>query len=227
VALFARDAAPGGADSVSVYVVEDHRLLREGTATMLAGHGFRVVGAASGGPEALEEIEGAQPRVVLLDSGLPDAAGIAAELKLRAPLTDVIAMSFLPDHARLVEFIRAGVAGFILKDATAAETVATIRRVVAGAPALPRALGGLLASHVASQAAAKDPPAVRHAARLTRREREVVALIADGLSNKEIAVRLHLATDTVKTHVHGVLEKLGLKTRLQIAAYAHGRGEEP
>ncbi len=102
-----------------------------------------------------------------------------------------------------------------------------MRRVAAGAPALPRVLGGRLLSHVASQSHSIANREARAYARLTRREREVIGLIADGLGNKEIAARLHVATHTVKSHVHAILEKLGLRTRLEVAAYAHAQASPP
>ncbi len=206
---------------MTVYVVEDHRLLRESTAAMLATEGFEVVGAARTNEQALREVPPLAPRVVLLDAGLGDSVEALAQLRRAAPETHVIAASFDPGQNGLVRFIHAGAAGFILKDATAAEIVGTIHRVAAGAPALPRELGRLLYSHVASQSRNGGRRDVAAAARLTRREREVIALIADGLSNKEIASRLHVATHTVKSHVHGILEKLGLRTRLEIAAHVH------
>ena len=206
-----------------VYLVEDNRLLRDSTAAMLEACGFTVVGAARTCDEALRNLERARPRIVLLEAGLNDGVQSVTRFREAAPEADVVVMNFLPSHERLVGFIRAGVAGFILKDATVNEIAGTLRRVVAGAPALPRALGGLLFSHVASQSASPARREAKTDAILTRREREVVELISDGLSNKEIADRLHVATHTVKSHMHAVLEKLGLRTRLEVAAYAHAQ----
>ena len=214
-----------GALAVPVYLVEDNRLLREGTAAMLEASGHRVAGAARSCDEALRELGRARPRLVLLEAGLVDGFQTVGRLREAAPGADVVVMNFLPSHESAVGFIRAGVAGFILKDATGHEIAATIRRVVGGAPALPRVVGGLLFSHVASQSRGLLRRETAAHARLTRREREVIELIADGLSNKEIADRLHIATHTVKSHVHAVLEKLGLHTRLEVAAYAHTQAE--
>jgi DNA-binding NarL/FixJ family response regulator len=217
-----------GEDAVLVYLVEDNRLLREGLAAMLEASGFSVVGAARNADEAVRDLGRVQPKVVLLEAGLDDSVAAVSRLREAAAAADVVLMNFLPNHDHLLGFVRAGVAGFVLKDATAEEIVATIRRVVSGAPALPRALGSLLLSHVASQSRRHEQREARGEARLTRREREVIDLIADGLSNKEIADRLHVANPTVKSHVHAILEKLGLRTRLEVAAYAHapsgGRG---
>jgi len=203
-----------------VYLIEDNRLLRDSIADVLRSEGFRVVGVSRGADEALAALERARPKVVLLEAGLADSVSIAEELRRTRPDAKVVAMNFVPSHEGLVAFIRAGVAGFTLKDATADAFVASVRRVVDGAPALPRALGGLLFHHVA-QSRGRPSPDARGRARLTRRECEVIDLIADGLSNKEIADRLHVATHTVKSHVHGVLGKLELRSRLEVAAYAH------
>ena len=214
----------GNANGVLVYLIEDSRLLRDGLATMLRSQGFKVVGAVRNAGEALRDLQRTRPDVVLLEAGLPDSVRAVAQLRQAVPEVRVIAMNFPPTHEGLVAFIRAGVAGFMLKDGTLEGMVGTIRRVVEGAPALPRVLGGLLFSHLAAQSQRWAGRELRPSARLTRREREVASLIAEGLSNKEIADRLHLATPTVKTHVRGVLEKLALHTRLEVAAYAHSEG---
>lgn len=217
----AADSTRKDARATPVYLIEDNRLLRDSIAAVLKAEGFRIVGAARGADDALPALERAKPSVVLLEAGLADSIGLAEELRRAWPDTKVVAMNFLPSHEGLVAFIRAGVAGFTLKDASADAFVASVRRVVEGAPALPRALGGLLFHHVAEQSRGRPKPDGKDGARLTRREREVIELIADGMSNKEIADRLHVATHTVKSHVHGVLGKLALRTRLEVAAFAH------
>ena len=116
--------------------------------------------------------------------------------------------------------MKAGVSGFILKEATLDELVGTIRTVAAGAKVLPHSLAGMLFTDIAKRTVQRGTPEPAESERLTRREREVIELISDGLSNKEIAQRLCIAISTVKGHVHSILEKLTLRTRLQIAAYA-------
>ena len=103
----------------------------------------------------------------------------------------------------------------------------TIRSVALGADVVPPALTGTLLTHIAQQAAGRPMPGVAEAVRMTKREREIMNLIAEGLSNKEIAQRLSIATYTVKSHVHNILEKLALHSRLQIAAYTHKAGGLP
>jgi DNA-binding NarL/FixJ family response regulator len=129
-------------------------------------------------------------------------------------------MDVLPVPEELHDFVNAGASGFIAKDATLDAFVSTVRWVASGTDVLPSALTRTLFSHIAKLALDRKPAEVAEAVRMTARERVVFDLIADGLSNKEIAQRLHLATNTVKGHVHNILEKLALHTRLQIAAYA-------
>jgi len=159
--------------------------------------------------------------VVLVDLGLrnQDSLHAVETVKRASPDARVIVMDLLPVQEDVVEFVNAGVSGFILKDATLDDFVRTINAVAEGTTVLPPALAGTLFSQI-SQRVVKRGQAVA-AVRMTQREREIISLITEGLSNKEIARRLHIATHTVKSHVHNVLEKLALHTRLEIAAYAH------
>jgi DNA-binding NarL/FixJ family response regulator len=150
-----------------------------------------------------------------------------ASLTLAAPATRVVMMDLLPVQEDFGAFITAGASGFILKDATVEDFVATIRSVAAGIDVVPRALTGSLLSLVAEHAVVRRTPALLGAMRMTAREQEITALIAEGLSNKEIALRLNIATYTVKSHVHNILEKLALHTRLEIAAHAHRSEARP
>jgi len=134
-------------------------------------------------------------------------------------------MDLHPVHEEIAQFVNVGVAGFILKDATFEDFVGTIRSVADGAQVLPPRMTGTLFSQIASVAVKRGRAAALEAVRMTQREREVIALIAVGMSNKEIAQRLNIATDTVKSHVRNVMEKLALHTRLQISAYAHDQDE--
>jgi DNA-binding NarL/FixJ family response regulator len=149
---------------------------------------------------------------------------VAEHVKKEFPESKVIVMDLLPVHEDLVEFVNAGVSGFIMKDASLDELVDTIRSVVKGLHVLPPQMTGRLFSEIARSAVARGRPKALDAVRMTPREREVINLIAGGLGNKEIAGRLRIATHTVKSHVRNIMEKLMLHTRLQIAAYAHTEG---
>jgi DNA-binding NarL/FixJ family response regulator len=167
------------------------------------------------------------PRVVLLDVGLQDrnSLRLAETVKKEMVGSRVIVMDLLPVHEEIAEFVNAGVAGFILKDATFEDFIATIRSVADGAQVLPPRMTGTLFSQIAQVAIKRGRTAALEEVRMTQREREVIALIAVGLSNKEIATRLNIATDTVKSHVRNVMDKLALHSRLQIAAYAHSHDD--
>ena len=168
----------------------------------------------------------AKPQVLLLDVGLrdQDSLGVAAALKLEHPGAKIIVMDLLPVNEEIMEYVNAGVSGFVLKDATFDEFVGTIRAVAAGSKVLPSRLTESLFSQIAREAVAQEPAHVVEDVRMTPREREVIDLIGEGLSNKELAQRLNIATHTVKSHVRNVMEKLALHTRLQIAAHSHRQG---
>jgi DNA-binding NarL/FixJ family response regulator len=130
-------------------------------------------------------------------------------------------MDLLPAQEDVIGFIKAGASGFIVKDATIDDFVRTIRSVAEGADVVPPSLTATLLSHIVDQAVSRSTEAVLEAVSMTKREREITSLIAEGMSNKEIAQRLNIATYTVKSHVHNILEKLALHSRLQIAAHSY------
>jgi two-component system NarL family response regulator len=207
--------------SIIVAIIDDNRLVREALASLLGRlPDLRVVTAATASPAFLAE---AAPHVLLLDVGLgdEDSLKVAAAIRDTAPETKVVMMDLIPVSAEIVEFVNAGVCGFVLKDATFDECVATIRAVAAGEKVLPPRLTESLFSQIAQEVDSRGRTQVMEDVRMTRREREVIELIGEGLSNKEIAQRLNIATHTVKSHVRNVMEKLALHTRLQIAAYSH------
>jgi DNA-binding NarL/FixJ family response regulator len=218
---------PAMADRIRVLVVEDNRLLRDGLAALLdAQPDFEVV-AAEGPDTGLLRVQETKPHVVLVDASLGSRSshGLVAGVRSAAPEARVIVMDLLPVEDDVVEFAKAGASGFVAKGAGIDDLVATVRSVAAGAEVVLPPLTGALFSYIAKRAVGRRDAAATSAARLSKREREVIDLIAEGLSNKEIARRLHIATDTVKSHVHNILEKLALRTRLQIAAHAHRAGE--
>ncbi|HKI95849.1 MAG TPA: response regulator transcription factor [Gemmatimonadales bacterium] len=210
---------------ISVALIEDNRLVRDGIATLLRQlPDLEVVAATPRGDTTL--LKEVKPHVVLLDLGLRkgDSLRVAETLRTELPETKIIVMDLLPVHEDVVEFVHAGVSGFIMKDATVDDLVQTIRTVAQGAPVLPPEMTATLFSQIARDAVVIGRRKVLDSVRMTRREREVIGLIAEGLSNKEIAAQLHIATHTVKSHVRNIMEKLTLHTRLQIAAFAH-RGD--
>lgn len=184
-----------------------------------------VVLCAAGVDAAL--LADARPQVLLLDVGLEDenCLRLAETVQRDMAGTHVIVMDLLPAHEEVVQFVNAGVAGFILKDASLDDFVETVRAVARGERVLPTRMTGTLFSQIARVAVERGEAAALEAVRMTQREREVIANISVGMSNKEIAQEMNIATDTVKSHVRNVMDKLALHSRLQIAAYAHQRAD--
>jgi DNA-binding NarL/FixJ family response regulator len=210
---------------ISVALIEDNRLVRQGISALLQElPDLEVVAERASGDTS--RLKGVHPDVVLLDLGLRngDSLQVAKNVMTQFPQSKIIMMDLLPVQEEIVEFIHVGVAGFIMKDATLEDLVSTIRSVAQGANVLPPPMTRTLFSQIARDAVAKGEPEALASVRMTPRERDVINLIAEGLSNKEIAGRLHIATHTVKSHVRNIMEKLTLHTRLQIAAFAHKGG---
>lgn len=218
---------PAGPPAISLVLIEDNRLLREGlTALIHAQPGFRVLAASADADEALQKVREARPDVVLLDLGLEDhdSLRLTASVHGEVPAARVIVMGLLPIQEDVANFVRAGASGFIMKDASLEELFATIRTVAAGGEVLPRALTTSLFTQIASNLPGGAKTKLIEAVKLTARERQVIDLLGEGLSNKEIAIRLRIAIHTVKSHVHNILEKLALHTRLEVAAFSHSGG---
>jgi DNA-binding NarL/FixJ family response regulator len=208
---------------IRVLLIEDNRILREGISAMLNDQPDIRAVAASGNGDALEKAKSVKPQVVLLDLGLRSQSSlrIAETIKKRFPQAEIVVMDLIPVQAEVIEFVKAGVSGFILKDATIEDFLQTIRSVADGKKVLPPPLAESLFSHIvefAVQTGKADR--LMKAVKLTKREHEVVNLISRGMSNKEIAGELNIAVHTVKSHVHNTLEKLALQTRLELASFA-------
>jgi len=215
-------------ETISLVVIDDNRLLREGLAHLIREHrDFNILAASADADEALRKVREAKPDVVLLDYGLEehDSLALTATVHKEVPEAKVIVLGLLPLEEDIVSFVRAGASGFIMRDATFEEFVRTIRSVVGGMVVLPAQLTGSLFNQIAKQAGRRNAPRELESIRLTQRERQVIDLIAEGLSNKDIAARLHIAVHTVKSHVHNVLEKLALHSRLEVAAFSRNQGE--
>ncbi len=212
---------------IRVLVIEDNRLLREGITVMLNEQPDIRVVSSSGNGDAMEKAKKLKPQVVLLDLGLrsQNSLRIAGLIKKEFPEAQIVVMDLMPAQSEVVEFVQAGVAGFILKDATIEDFLSTIRSVAKGKKVLPSTLTESLFSHIVEYAVhSSKADRLMKAVRLTKREHEVVNLIARGMSNKGIAKELHIAVHTVKSHVHNILEKLALHTRLEIASFALTEG---
>jgi len=206
-------------------VIEDNRLLRDGIAAMLNEQpDIMAVAALGAGETVLQKIQALKLNIVLLDLGLrsQNSLEVVRSIKSKSREVRIIVMDLVPTQADILDFVTAGVSGFILKDASISDFLKTIRSVASGGKILPSHLTGSLFSQIVEHAIkGRGTSRVIESVRMTKRERQVIELIADGLANKEIAQSLHLSTYTVKSHVHNILEKLAMHTRVQIAGYAH------
>jgi DNA-binding NarL/FixJ family response regulator len=209
--------------SIRIFIADDNRLLREGLASMLAEiEDITVVGMASSGGQALDQIQQLLPEVALIDIGMPDKDGLDVTQTLhdKLPVVKVIILG-MPDLTdEIMACIEAGAAGYVLKEASFEYLVESIRSVQRGESFCSPRMAASLFSRIAELAGERIPES---SVKLTPREVEVINKIADGLSNKEIAAQLYIEEQTVKNHIHNILDKLQLHNRLEAVQYARER----
>jgi DNA-binding NarL/FixJ family response regulator len=210
-------------EPIRVLIVDDHTVVRLGLRTLLSHTaGFRVVGEAQTVAEAVQLNEQTRPDVVLMDVRLPDGSGVEACRRIKAdhPETRVVMLTSYSDEEAIVGAVMAGASGYLLKQADAERLTQSIRDAAAGDSTLdPRAAGALLTQF--RELSAKQAEA--ELAGLTDRERRMLALIAEGYTNRAIGEVLHLSEKTVRNHVSQLLRKLGFQRRSQAAAWAGQR----
>ena len=214
-----------------ILLVDDHALFREGVQGLLAAQpDLDVVGGASSVTEAIARARELRPDLILMDFGLPDGTGLDATMAILAdlPQVKIVFLTFHDDDERLFAAIRAGAKGYLLKSVTSAELLAFLRGVGRGQAALTPVMTTRILDEFARQ---PRPPAHPQAVHneLTPREREVLAQLATGASNHDIARRLVISENTVKNHVRSILAKLNLPNRREAARrYQHGQmGTQP
>jgi DNA-binding NarL/FixJ family response regulator len=209
---------------IKVLLIEDNRLLREGTTALLnEQEDIRAI-SSPGNKSALDKAKKLGPDVVLLDLGLKsnNSLKVLELIKKQHPLTEVVVMDLIPVHSEVVEFVKAGVSGFILKDATLDEFLHTIRSVVKGVKILPPTIADSLFSQIVEHALQNGKiDEVMSTLKMTTREHDVISHIAAGRSNREIAGSLNIAVYTVESHIRHILDKLALHTRLELAMLTH------
>lgn len=217
--------------TVDVLIVDDDPLVRAGLTMMLGGApDIRVVAEAGDGAEVPALVDRHRPHVVLMDIRMPAVDGLTATEAVRArrDAPEVLVLTTFDADRHVLRALRAGAAGFLLKDTPPAQIVAAVRQVADGTPVLSPAVTKRLIARVAETET--DTRKARAAARLAvlnDREREVAVEVGKGSSNAEIAAALHLSVPTVKTHVSGILTKLDLNNRVQIALLTHDAGLLP
>lgn len=209
---------------IRILLIEDNRLLREGIAAILKEqHDIRVIAASGNGENTLLKIHNLKPNVILLDLGLrsQNSLRVVELVKKEFPKAKVIVMDLAPVQADIIQFVRAGASGFILKDATLDDFLGTIRAVAEGAKVLPPKLTESLFTQIIEHAHSVGKVNLKNGVRMTERERDVIRHLSDGLTNKEIGQRLSVSPHTIKSHVRNIMEKLALHTRLEVANYAY------
>jgi DNA-binding NarL/FixJ family response regulator len=208
---------------IRVLVAEDQTLMRQGLKTILElEDGFTVVGEAADGQEACERALALRPDIVLMDVQMPRTNGVAATARIVAqlPATRVIILTTFDYDEYVFDGIKAGARGYLLKDTPADELLAAIRKVHAGESIIQPSV----ATRLIAEFTRRNAPAAPEYEALSEREVDVLRLLADGLSNREIAARLVLAEGTVKNHVSTILDKLHAANRTQAARVAREQG---
>jgi len=203
---------------IRVLIADDHLVVREGLRTILdAAPDLELAGEASDGAEAVQLAGELSPDVVLMDLRMPNVDGIEAiqQIKDRYPEVEIVILTTYDDDEHIVRGLRAGARGYLLKDSGRNILFETIRAAARGESLLPSAVVEKVVAHLAEPKAAPI-----QAGTLSAREQEVLALLADGAANKEIAARLHIAERTVKAHVTSIFNKLGVNSRAEAVAVA-------
>jgi DNA-binding NarL/FixJ family response regulator len=210
-------------EEVTVLVVDDQRLVREGIASLLdIQDGIRVLGMARNGQEAVQQASTLSPDVILMDVRMPLMDGIAATIEIRRVLQDcrILMLTTFDDEEYIIKSLQAGASGYLLKDMPAADLAQAVRLTHAGISQLAHSVAGKLVNKIEQGSGeAAESPAVD--VDLTERELEVLRLLATGATNREIAEQLFVSEGTVKNHVSSILGSLGLRDRLQAALFAH------
>ncbi len=212
-------------DPIRLLIVDDQRLMREGLRTLLElERGFEIVGEAGDGQAALEAYAELQPDMVLMDIRMPGMDGVEATRRLHDawPNARVIILTTFNDDAYVFEGLRAGALGYLLKDVSGQELANAVRTVASGGALIDPSVARKVVDEFARLAPPARPPDAGLAEPLSERERDVLRLLAEGLSNREIGLKLSLTEGTVKNYVTNVLQKIGVRDRTQAAL----RGKE-
>jgi two-component system NarL family response regulator len=211
------------AEAIRVLICDDHALFRRGLAMVLESEdGIEVVGEASDGDEAVASAEELVPDVVLMDVRMPKRSGIEATRAIAEvlPTARIVMLTVSDEEDDLYDAIKAGAAGYLLKEISIEEVAGAIRQVVDGQSLITPSMASKLLAEFTNLAKKADARQAVISPKLTTRELEVLKLVAQGMSNKEIAAELYISENTVKNHVRNILEKLHLHSRMEAVVYA-------
>ncbi|WP_435210440.1 response regulator [Streptomyces sp. bgisy034] len=215
------DSAPAGGDPIRVFLMDDHEVVRRGVRDVLNDEpDITVVGEAGTAEQALVRVPALRPQVAVLDVRLPDGDGVTVCRELRSSLPELacLMLTSFDDEEALLDSIMAGASGYVLKQIQGSDLVSAVRTVAAGQSLLdPSATTRLMARLRAGEQPEPEPDGLPG---LTDRERDILALIGEGLTNRQIGRRLYLAEKTVKNHISRLLAKLGVERRIQAAVIA-------
>ncbi len=215
---------------MKILVVDDHILFCEGLLGLLGRQpDIQVVGEAGSVKQAVEQARRLNPEVILMDYSMPDGTGLDAARMILAerPETQIILLTMHDDDDLLLQAVRLGVKGYLLKNIPTSKLVAAVRGMLNGEAPLSREMTARLMSQVAHSEGALVREETSPLNQLTAREMEVLGELAGGLSNQEVALKLVVAENTVRNHVHNILDKLGLRSRREAAALARRYGIQP
>jgi two-component system response regulator NreC len=209
---------------MKIVLADDHKIIRDGLRAILEKHpGMEVVGEADNGHEAISVSQRTQPDVIVMDVSMPELNGIDAAKRIanEQPRTKIIALSMCADRRYVLAMLSAGASGYMLKNAAAAELVRAIETTVVGRTYLSPEIAGLVVDTLRDRTAPDEPI---HASVLSSREREVLQLLSEGRTSKEIAAQLHVAVTTIETHRRQIMAKLGLHSIAELTKYAIREG---
>lgn len=209
-----------------VLLVDDHALFRDGVRSLLGARGVEVVGEAGDGERAVEAALRLRPDVVLMDITMPGMDGLEATraIKAKAPEIKIVMLTVSDEDRTLFEAIKSGAQGYLLKNLQAAEFFELLQGVERGEAPITRGLAGRILEEFSRRL---DVAAAAPQDELTEREREVLQAVSGGASNREVAAALHISENTVKFHMKNILDKLHLRSRAEVVAYAARRGWVP
>jgi len=204
--------------TIRLMLADDHRLLREGLSRSMSEHGFAVVGEASDGTEAVDLAHELHPDVILMDVSMPEMDGVEAcrQVRATAPDTRVVMLTMHADQGVLADAIRAGACGYLLKDCSTEEIVSAVRMASQG----ETALSPQLAASMLDEVRKLDSAPAQEERVVSKREEEVLQLIADGCSTPEVAEQMFISQKTVKNHLASIYQKLDARDRTQAVLQA-------